>query len=450
VTETVSPAAAHAAAVAQVIAHVESGARATVVNSPPGAGKSTLVRTVAQRIAQTGIVVPIITQTNDQADDHVRVLRQSGLRIGRLHAHNYSPPERHPNNQRDLRQLLDCNIIVAPAAKWKTLNARENHDWSPHLGIIDEAYQMSSAALAAVAGFHHRLLLVGDPGQLSPFTTADMRTLRSSITWPLDTAAHTVLTNVPTSPQVELPVTWRLPPTTARLVARAFYQQYFTSGLSPEQRRLSPLGVVRDAYDQAIHAAAEHSICLLELSDEHVALNDQDMTSAIATLVSRLLTRRITLIDGDERRPLKARDIAIGVVHTEQRDRIQYAVDSAAALLGLAGGDILVDTANRLQGREFEVVIALHPLSGRRDATEFHLEAGRLCVLASRHRTACIVISRAGIRRQLHGYPHTQPVWLNAPRPPMDGWTANRTFLDDLRNVASITLPSGSMIPGPR
>jgi energy-coupling factor transporter ATP-binding protein EcfA2 len=448
-TETISPAVAHAVAVTKVMSHIESDTRAIVVNSPPGAGKSTLVRAVARQIVQTGTTIPIITQTNDQADDHVRALRQSGLRIGRLHAHEYNPG-RHPDNHHDLRQLQGCDIVVAPAAKWATLHARENPDWSPRLGIIDEAYQMSSAALAAVADFHHRLLLVGDPGQLSPFTTADMRTLRSSITWPLDTAAHTVLTKHPASPQVELPVTWRLPPTTARLVARAFYRQHFTSGLSPEQRRLSPLGLVRDAYDQAIHAAAEHSICMLELPDEHVALNDPDMTSAIATLVTRLLTRRITIINGEERRPLDARDIAVGVVHTEQRDRIQYAVDTTTASLGVAAGDILVDTANRLQGREFEVVIALHPLSGRRDATEFHLEAGRLCVLTSRHRTACIVITRAGIQRQLHGYPHTQPVWLNAPRPPMDGWAANRTFLDDLRCIASIALPTDSVIPRPR
>jgi hypothetical protein len=41
-------------------------------------------------------------------------------------------------------------------------------------------------------------------------------------------------------------------------------------------------------------------------------------------------------------------------------------------------------------GREFDITIMLHPLSGRRDATAFHLEAGRLRDLASRHRHACV------------------------------------------------------------
>ena len=81
---------------------------------------------------------------------------------------------------------------------------------------------------------------------------------------------------------------------------------------------------------------------------------------------------------------------------------------------GLAG--ITVDTANRLQGREFDVTIVLHPLSGRRDATAFHLEAGRLCVLTSRHRHACIVVARAGIAELLDAHPSTEPVHLNVPR----------------------------------
>jgi len=439
VSQKVPPAAAHDAAVARVIAHLESDARATLVNSPPGAGKSTLVRTVTQHFVGTDGPVPIITQTNDQADDHVRALRNLGLRTGRFHAVKIRPP-RHDDNNVDLRRLQDCDVIVAPAAKWATLNAREIREWSPQLGIIDEAYQMSSAALASVGDFHDRLLLVGDPGQLSPFTTADRRLLQASSTWPLDTAAHTILTWHPRSPRVELPVTWRLPAPTAELVATAFYQQQFHSGISADQRRLHSLGTIHDAYDQAIHAAAQHSICLLELPDEHVAHTDPDMTTAIATLITRLLTRRAVLIDGNQRQPLTARNIAVGVVHTTQRDRIAHAIDALAGTLGFNPGDIVVDTANRLQGREFGVVIALHPLSGRRDATEFHIEAGRLCVLTSRHNTACIVVSRAGVQRQLDDYPHNRPVWLNAPMQPVDGWTANRTFLKRLQRLAHVSL----------
>ena len=87
---------------------------------------------------------------------------------------------------------------------------------------------------------------------------------------------------------------------------------------------------------------------------------------------------------------------------------------------------------NRLQGRQFEVTLVWHPLSGRRDASAFHLETGRLCVLASRHRQACIVVARAGIEDQLHEYPADEPVWLGTDPPPIDGWAANVAFLGHL------------------
>ena len=86
---------------------------------------------------------------------------------------------------------------------------------------------------------------------------------------------------------------------------------------------------------------------------------------------------------------------------------------------------IRVDTANRLQGAEFAVTIVVHPLSGRRDATAFHLEAGRLCVLASRHRHACIVVARAGIADLLDAHPSDEPIHLGVQAKFPDGWEAN-------------------------
>jgi hypothetical protein len=85
------------------------------------------------------------------------------------------------------------------------------------------------------------------------------------------------------------------------------------------------------------------------------------------------------------------------------------------ALRELGVTSVVVGTANRLQGREFDVTIMLHPLSGRRDATAFHLEAGRLCVLASRHRHASIVVARAGIPELLDAHPSAEPVHLGVP-----------------------------------
>src|SRR5581483_929495 len=105
---------------------------------------------------------------------------------------------------------------------------RGDHRWD--LGIIDEAYQVSSVDLAKFADKFAALLLVGDPGQLSPFTTADERAIRSTGSWPLATAAGTLLDTYPNTPVVPLPVSWRLPASGADIVSDAFYSRPFVAG----------------------------------------------------------------------------------------------------------------------------------------------------------------------------------------------------------------------------
>lgn len=72
---------------------------------------------------------------------------------------------------------------------------------------------------------------------------------------------------------------------------------------------------------------------------------------------------------------------AIGSARTIQSDSVRSRLEKR----GLTG--ITVDTANRLQGREFDVTLVRHPRSGRQDASAFHLETGRLCASCS-HATA--------------------------------------------------------------
>ncbi|MCM3920132.1 AAA family ATPase [Frankia sp. AiPs1] len=428
-----SPAAAHGAAVDRIWQLFDDQARAIVVNSPPGAGKSTLVQRTAQRLAP-GSQIPIITQTNDQADDLVRSLARSlantTLAVGRLHrADRYSPPPGIPASNK-IEDLDNCQIVVAPADKWAYV--KEDHRWD--IGIIDEAYQVSSAHLVRIAARFDRLLLVGDPGQLSPFTTAEEAALRATGCWPLATAAGTVLRTYPTTPTVELPISWRLPESGARVVADSFYAKPFTAGSTADERGLwTPIRAARDGHlDRVLETAIEHGWCLLELPEALLPRTDPECVEAIVDVVRHLLLSRTHVIDSDTRRPLRPADIAIGVTHRDQRERIRARIDEACADLGVPPREITVDTANKLQGRQFEVVVAWHPLSGRRDASAFHLESGRLCVLASRHRQACIVVARAGIREQLDAYPHSEPVWLGATTPDIDGWEANHRFLDHL------------------
>jgi hypothetical protein len=115
--------------------------------------------------------------------------------------------------------------------------------------------------------------------------------------------------------------------------------------------------------------------------------------------------------------PLRSQRIAIGVPHTVQRDAVRDGLDAA----GITG--VRVDTANRLQGLEFDVVLAWHPLAGLPTSDEWHLDPGRMCVLITRHRHACIVVGRADADSLLGTVPPPAETHLGTDLDPVtEGW----------------------------
>lgn len=98
---------------------------------------------------------------------------------------------------------------------------------------------------------------------------------------------------------------------------------------------------------------------------------------------------------------------------------------------------VRVDTANKLQGLEFDLVVAWHPLAGLPDADGFHLDPGRLCVMLTRHRHACIVVGRAADADLVDGVPSDNEVWLGHDSDPvLDGWFTHRLVFERLEHIA--------------
>ena len=430
---SIAEAAARAnAAIEAILADLAKAGQGVVVDSPPGAGKSTLVVRAAAELADGGERCMIVGQTNEQVDDLIDRLASEhpDLAVGRLSAGTYTPTPRVARHagvtvRSSIADLIDHPVVVATAAKWAMLTGPDARwPWA----IIDEAYQMRSDSLLRVARLFDRALFVGDPGQLDPFSTVETERWLG-LSWdPMSSAVAVLLTNNPDIPVHTLPVSWRLPASAAPAVSAAFYPfTGFTSATGEEDRRMgwntrafAPTGV-----DRALQTAADTGWALYELGHRHALPTDAEAVRACAELAARLLERGA--VTESERSPdplpVTPERIAIGVAHRAQA----AAVNRALRELGVR--DVVADTANRLQGREFDVTIMLHPLSGRRDATAFHLEAGRLCVLASRHRHACIVVARAGIPELLDAHPSVEPVHLGVPVKFPDGWAAHQSFL---------------------
>nr|WP_205808904.1 DNA2/NAM7 family helicase [Micromonospora sp. HNM0581] len=451
-----------------VLADLRSGEhRGVVVDSPPGAGKSTLVVRAAVDIAggtkspgghwagaegsgrrdpggdgsPSGEPLMIIAQTNEQVDDLIDRLATKApqLLLGRLSAGDYRPSARVRAHSQvrvaaKVGDLAASPVVIGTAAKWATVT-EGCWPWA----IVDEAYQMRSDSLLRVAGRFERALFVGDPGQLDPFSTVETGRW-AGLTWdPMQSAVAVLLRHNPHLPVHRLPVSWRLPASAAPVVSRAFYPfTGFRAGTGPNDRALHLTGAGSgDAVDGAVEMAAATGWALYELPARHTLRTDGEAAAACAALALRVLRRGAVAVSeqAPDGAPVSVDRIAVGAAHRDQ-------VAAIRARLGEAGADITVDTANRLQGREYDVTVVLHPLSGRRDATAFHLESGRLCVLTSRHRHACLVVARSGIGELLDAHPSTEAPQLDAPVRFPDGWEANQAILAHLDTVAP-PLPHG-------
>jgi hypothetical protein len=423
------PAVAAARVVGEVMAGLDGRHRGLVVDSPPGAGKSTLVVRAAAELAGAGERLMIVAQTNEQVDDLIDRIASGhpALPLGRLSASTYAISRRvlaHPAVKVATKpdQLAESALVIATAAKWATLG-----DGSWPWAIVDEAYQMRSDMLLRIAGRFEKALFVGDPGQLDPFSTVEVERW-AGLSWdPMRSAVSVLLAHNPELPLHRLPVSWRLPASAAPVVSEAFYPfTGFRSGTGPGERRLE-YGArgMGTSYDHALDEAAASGWALYELPARHTIRTDAEAVQATAALAVRLLQRGPVAHSEHGTSSVTADRIAIGAAHRDQ-------VAAIRAALGEHGRGITVDTANRLQGREYDVTVVLHPLSGRRDATAFHLESGRLCVLASRHRHACVVVARAGIPELLDAHPSNEPVHLGVPVKFPDGWEANQSVLAHL------------------
>ncbi|WP_406097622.1 AAA family ATPase [Kitasatospora purpeofusca] len=419
-------------AVAGILADLDKPTgRGVVVDSPPGAGKSTLVKRATGHLTGAGHQVMIVAQTNEQVDDLVDNIAREypDLRVGRLHKAGFVLPPRvarHANvsgNDR-IDLLRDLPVVVSTASKWAYVDVEKSGTW--RWAIIDEAYQMRSDRLLAAGPLFDapdsQVLFVGDPGQLDPFATVETDRWHG-LSWdPLRNAVDVTLAHEPNLLRHQLPISWRLPAMAAPLVAEAFYPYYpFESGTTATDRVLTygSLPHRPTPQDPVLAQAADAGWGYLELPGRHTLDHDPQMAEALAATASRLLERG-ALVNGE---PLVQSRIAIGAARTIQVDAVRARLKER----GLT--EITVDTANRLQGREFDVTLVWHPLSGRPDASAFHMETGRLCVLLSRHRFACIVVARAGITDLLDRHPRTSPIHLDVQPKFPDGWRAHQVVM---------------------
>jgi hypothetical protein len=407
----------------------------TVVSAPAGAGKTFLVSTGVTRARARGLRVGVAAPTNAQAFGLTR-------RIAEVH-HRTNPnenvtfvPATDKNLPDDVRILPnvrettaahanDADLVVGTLDKFGDAFCRGNLQPFDVL-IIDEAYQADSSKYFAAAALAPVHLLVGDAGQISPFTTIeDPCRWRGLPEDPMQTAVGVLRRNHPTTQVFGLPISRRLDGRAIQ-IARFFYPNLpFQAAVRPGVRELQisgPLSLqpLQRKLDRALGMAASEGWAHIELPRALVLQADPGTVEIIAALVARLFERapQVRCERFRQLTDLRPERVAVGVAHNDQKGFVRVAL----AARGLGG--VIVETANKLQGLEYDVVVVWHPLAGLPEPDGFHLDPGRLCVLLTRHRHACIVVGRTGdqeiIDQQL---PPSTPAFLGTdPDPVLDGW----------------------------
>jgi AAA domain len=415
--------------------------RARLTRAPAGAGKTGAVTRLVDALADEDAHVGVVAQTNEQAFDLVGRIaalaperETSFLPAGGI---VLPPDKRLPNvTLVDTKNLGSAKVIVATADKW-AFSVAHIPDGRFDAGVVDEGYQMQSAKLLRISDLFPTLDFLGDPGQLDPFSTVDDSRWRGLAVNPVLNAVDALLAyRGEEVPVRSLPVTRRLPISAAGIIREVFYPDLdFGPGSEEGDRELSlRVRSLRGGPAAEIWGAAcTEGWAYLELPHRLVIQPDREIAAALGELVQGLFDSKPTVRDeknGGKTLALHPSRVAVGVAHRNQRAAVSI------ELQRLDLGEVVVDTANRLQGREFDVVLVWHPLAGRRDATAFHLDAGRAAVLTTRHRHACVVVGRAGARQLLEDHAPPSEYELGVTRQvEFDGWEAHARLLDHLETV---------------
>jgi len=333
--------------VAKALYSVWRGNPVTVVDSPPGAGKSTLVATIAQHLAHGSeldvrIVAPTRAMVRALAEriDHITEKGVVSTVGSAFKGDDLFVDRRLGATQVQLSTLASCRYS-APMCD---------------LMIVDEAYQSTYADVLAGTESATQVLMVGDPGQIGPVITANTSMWERSRANPAARAPE-VFSRREDATLLHLPSSYRLGQDTVDAIS-PLYDFPFTS---------SRPDVTVDDFDEVESIEVEPS----------GRLADRKTMRKVVRRVNDLVGSHVTSDRGDH--SLTQRDVVVLAARNEQ-------VSMLTAMLNSAGlKKVEVGTADRLQGGEWAAAVAVDPLLGVSHASGHSASLGRLCVMASRH-----------------------------------------------------------------
>lgn len=427
-----------------------------VVKAPPGSGKTTILLRAAAAAFAAGQRVAVGAQTNSQANDVCRRFAEElpDLPVHRFASANAERAAFGPSvtwTTKGTELPSGACIVVSTAAKWGVTSNYTSFD----VLLVDEAWQMAWAEFMPCGRTAARFVLIGDPGQIDPVISIPTDRWETAARPPHRPTPELVLADPTFEPLLlELPACRRLPHDSVELV-RGFYDFAFGAWARPGERRLhlgAPgtargrgrpserrVGVdAEEAIERALGGFAERSVVAVTTPtppEGPPPQLDRTVVDLVIATAERLLLQDTEVEFDGERRPLEPSNLGIVAIHRVMNDSIRRGLPASLR------SDVMVDTPERWQGLERDVMIAVHPLSGAVRPSSFELETGRLCVMASRHRVALVVVSRDHVGSTLARHIPMADQALGRPDSNSRGHAANARFWDELLG-SRVTAPA--------
>ena len=415
--------------------HASAGnQRLSIISAAPGSGKSTALLDIAQQLlAMDGVQrIIVAAQTNNQANDlGIKFAKSFGAdNVYRFASSLIKKPADYDghwkSSVKDIEGKIDC-VIIATAAKWGQAIAT-----SPEFGadyvLVDEAFQMPYSTFVQISCLSENFVLIGDEGQIPPVVPIDASRWETSEYPPHWPAPMTLTRRGETHGEKflrgGLEYCWRLPNASVDYI-KPFYERLGVDVKpvpGPEDRKLEYSSAPKSensAVEVALGLMQDGAPVLITIPDDPEGIPidaDQAVAHAVKeTLRSLIATNsQYSMLENPKQptvEPLKISDIAICSTKRAMNALIENSIQEVLAeapesaineeLREAPNMGLRVDTPERLQGLEFKIFLAVHPLSNAQKPSSFDLETGRLCVMASRHQIGLIMFTREHVLKTL-------------------------------------------------
>ena len=362
---------------------VEAGARligaesVALVQGPPGTGKTRLIAEVMRVLARAGCRLALTAFTHRAVDNVLLALRRLDRSLPLVKVGNPGSSAkvlrqagiRTVDPRRGGLPPKGC-VIAGTCFALQKLSDDERF----HYTVFDEAGQLPIPHAMVGMLLARRWLFVGDHAQLPPVVAgrhADRAVVQSIFERLHDAYGSTMLET-----------TWRMNDGVCRVVGDVFYGGRLRSAAPVAERRM-PF-VPGGRYDELLDP--DHPVVRLRVQHSLPMQRSPHEAEQVAGIVQELIHNH----------GVPASEIAIVAPFRAQ----VRAVRNALQRVGIEeNDDLLIDTVERMQGQEREVVILTlacgepEALPGR---TDFFMSPNRLNVALSRARTKAILVCADG------------------------------------------------------